>query len=254
MISRIILGFLLFSFSSTSTAQYMPGLWSFHAPGNKGIVSKMLYPTERAPRPFVGAAFSTMPGLSFAGSGVLCLHHPIPGLEADLQFSAAFLNIGPYQEYSFKVLLGRQFGKALYVYLQPEYRQLAIRAYGRRGDLAYAAALAYRHGPWLFVFYGQQQVSGEFRSPFLQMAWNYTLSEHYRVALNLKKLPFSSWQSSVALDFSPDKKQSIHLALSMGPSCLLAYERQRNTWRFRLGLSYSAPLGMSPENALNYGW
>lgn len=245
---------LFFFPGGTSTAQYLPGLWSFHAPGNGGLVSGMLYPAEQAPRPFVGAAFTTLPGLSFAGSGFLCYHQPLAKLEADIQWSAAFLNIGPYQEYAFKVLLGRRFGKSLFVTLQPEYRQLRIRAYGIRSTLAYSVALAYRQGSWLFSFYGKQQVGGEVRSPFLQMAWNYKFSEKIRLGLNLKKLPHFSWQTLFSLDYAPDKKQSFHLAISQGPGCLVGYERLRGQYRMRLGLAYSVNGGMYPENAMSYGW
>lgn len=249
-----MLASLFFFLCGTSTAQYLPGLWTFHAPGNPGMVSGMLYPTESAARPYFGAAFSTLPGLSFASSGFVCYHQPLPRLETDMQFSAAFLSIGPYQEFSFKALLARQFGKTFYVSLQPEYRQLRIRAYGSRSSLAYSVAFAYRQGSWLFALYGQQQVGAELRSPFLQMTWNYTFSDRIRVALNLKKLPFFSWQTVVSMDYAPDKKQSFHLALSVGPGCLVAYERGQGGYRIRLGLAYSVNGGLYPENAAKINW
>lgn len=254
MIGRIILAALFFFLCGTSPAQYLPGLWSFHAPGNPGMISGMLYPTERAARPYVGVAFSNLPGLSFASTGFLCYHQPIPKLEADVQLSTAFLSIGPYQEFSFKVLLARQFGKTFYASLQPEYRQLRIRAYGSRSALAYSVALAYRQGSWLLAFYGQQQVGGELRSPFLQMSWAYVFSERVRVGMNLKKLPFFYWQTVLSLDYAPDKRQSFHLALASGPGCLVGYERERGSFRMRLGVAYSAHAGMYPENAMRYGW
>ncbi len=254
MIARFMLASLFFFLCGTSAAQYLPGLWSFHAPGSPGMVSGMLYPTESAAGPYVGAAFSTLPGLSFASSGFVCYHQPIPRLEADVQFSTAFLSIGPYQEFSFKVLLARQFGKTFYASLQPEYRQLRIRAYGSRCALAYSAALAYKQGPWLFAFYGQQQVDGEVRSPFLQMSWAYAFSDRIRVGLNVKKLPFLSWQTVVSMDYAPDKNQSIHLALTGGPGCMVGYERGRGGYRIRLGLAYSVSGGLYPENAAKINW
>ncbi|MHB1276958.1 MAG: hypothetical protein ACYC1Q_01010 [Bacteroidia bacterium] len=254
MIARIIPGFLMFFLSGTCHAQYLPGLWTFHAPGNTGMISGMLYPTEHVGRPYVGAAISTLPGLSFSSSGFFCYHQPVAKLEADLQLSTAVLSIGPYQEFSFKALIGRKFGKWIYVSLQPEYRQLRVRAYGSRSALAYSVALTYRQGAWLFAFYGQQQLGGEVRSPFLQMSWNYTFSDRIRVGLNLKKLPFFPWQTVLSLDYAPDKKQSFHLALSRGRGCLVGYERLRGNYRIRLGLGYSVNGGLYPENAAKFNW
>lgn len=251
---RFMLTSLFFFLCGTSPAQYLPGLWSFHAPGNPGLVSEMLYPTEQGRRPYAGAAFSTLPGLTFASGGFLCYQQPVTKLQANFQAMASLLNIGPYQEFSFKVLLGRQFGTSLYVSLQPEYRQLRVRAYGSRGSLAYAAVLAYKQGSWLFAFYGQQQLGGEPQSPFLQMAWSYGFSEKIRLGLNLKKLPYFSWHTLVSMDYAPDKKQSFHLALARGPGCLVGYERLRGSFRMRLGIVYSSNAGMYPENAVQLSW
>lgn len=254
MLSRLLFEAVFFLCSLASFAQYQQSLWNFHAPGGSGMISAMLHPLQHASEPYVGAAVTTLPGLDFASGGMACYHQPFPKLQADFQVDVSVLRIGPYQESSLKGLFGRQFGKAVYVYLQPEYRQLAVRAYGRSGELAYAAGLAYRQGKWLLAFYGRHQLSRERISPFLQMAWSYAFSERIKVGLNLKKLPFSVWQSVAALDFTPDKRHSFHLALSGTRGCMLAYERQRGACRLRLGLAYSVNGGLYPENAFHFSW
>jgi hypothetical protein len=254
MIRCSIYGYLFFLLTGNVSAQYLQGLWNSRAPGSEALVSDMLYPNRHAVGPYLGLAMATLPGLDYASSMHLVYHQPVHPLQADLQLSVSALGIGSHQERSFNLLLGRQFGHSVYVYLQPGYRQMAVRAYGSRGDWVTAAALAYKQGRWLFAFYGQEQLSGERRSPFLQMAWKYSFSERINMGLSLKKLPFYSWQSGVFVDFTPDKRQSFHAALSGRNGFMLAYERQRGGCRIRLGLVYSIPLGMYPENAIHFSW
>jgi len=224
------------------------------SPLGQDLLSKSYFAENRSSPNQVYLGIQTLPAYQYASFWQLGFIRNLPEQNTAIACYHSGIRIGPYWETGFSLLLKKGFGKAIDVWMRPQWTAYGVRAYGNQKRLGAALGFRYRMRAWSMAALLRKSDFARNGLSELLFACRYRLSDEYAVQFQLQNQGRQSFTYGLELTYSKESSRLLMLGFGNSMHAYLRYQYQKKRQTFLFSIHYAPVLGFYPENAYGYAW